>query len=159
MMKKIILTSVCSLLSFGAVADTSTDMLANLAGTQKECVDAYGCIAPDRPEIEEAQQAYKDCLRDALVFCGVMKPEAKPADTELTQPTVSSEPKPEAPAAEPVAPAVEPSAPAAEPVPATEPVAPVVEPETPVAEASVPATEPAEPVAEPEPPVAEAPQE
>ena len=133
MIKKIILTSVCSLLSFGAVADTSTDMLANLAnlaGTQKECVDAYGCIAPDQPEIEEAQKAYKNCLKDALVFCGIMKPETNPADTESAQPATSPEPTP---VAEPAAPAPE-AAPVAEPAPATEPATPAPETTVPVAE-------------------------
>ncbi len=130
MIKKMILTSVCSLLSFGAIAGTPTDMLANLAGDQKKCVTAYGCIAPDRPEIEEAQQAYKDCLTDALIFCGITKPETQPADTESTQPTVSPEPAPETPAIEPAAPVVEPVASAPEPAPVTEPEAPAPAPES-----------------------------
>jgi len=69
-MKKILLTSICSLLSFGAFADNmpamptdgqgahmprgGMNMMAQLTDEQKSCIEAYGCKMPEMPKFDES---------------------------------------------------------------------------------------------------------
>ena len=117
MTKKILLTSVCALLSFGAFAETPADRLANLTEDQKACVETHGCVAPEQPEMTEAQQDYMNCLENAMISCGIAitepAPEAEPEAVESAPEVV--EPAPEI--VEAVTEVVEPAPEIAEPAP------------------------------------------
>ena len=90
MIKKIVFTSVCSMLSFGAFAETPMDMMARLTEDQKACVATHGCVVPDQPETTDAVNAYMDCMKNASVSCGIQLSE--PQETP-----VMDIPAPEAP--------------------------------------------------------------
>ena len=75
MMKKMILTSVCAMLSFGAFAEMPMDMMANLTEEQKACVETHGCVKPEQPEMTEAQNTFMDCMKNAMTSCGIQMPE------------------------------------------------------------------------------------
>lgn len=69
MMKKIFLTSLCSMLSFGAFATDMPQpsmggpngggprfgmpMMQQLTDEQKSCIEAYGCTMPEKPQMDE----------------------------------------------------------------------------------------------------------
>ena len=118
MTKKIIFTSVCAMLSFGAFAETPDDMMANLTADQKFCIETHGCVAPENPEMTEAQDAYMSCMKNARISCSVDDP---------------------APATEEV-PVMDIPAPATEEIPVMDIPAPATE-EIPVMDIPAPATE------------------
>jgi len=100
-MKKLFLTSLCTMLSFGAfAADTQPQPpmeghrggmpMAQLTEEQKSCVEAYGCKIPEmgdkapkgekpnkgeRPEMTAEQKEAMDCMQKAMKECGVEMPQ------------------------------------------------------------------------------------
>ena len=74
MMKKVILTSVCAMLSFGAFAETPMDMMAKLTDEQKACVATHGCVVPEQPETTDAVNTYMECMQNAKYACGIETP-------------------------------------------------------------------------------------
>ena len=119
MTKKIIFTSICAMLSFGAFAEMpqppmdmpasekhpGMDIMANLTEEQKTCIQDFGCIMPEKPDINseavqpdqkpemtDEQREYAECMKDAMESCGVEIPQMP------EQPTHEMPPAPGMPA-------------------------------------------------------------
>lgn len=96
MIKRANLVYICSLLCFGAFAETyattpeipseqqnahvqiDTEIMLDWSDEQSACIDAYGCQNPDdasTTNTEEQKQAYSECMRRAMNACLVDIPQ------------------------------------------------------------------------------------
>ena len=102
MIKKIILTSICTILSFGAFAEMpeppmgmsdaemrrGMNIMENLTDEQRSCVEAYGCQMPSHPDVDapavrpeqqpemtDEQRESMECMKNAMASCGIEIPQ------------------------------------------------------------------------------------